>query len=119
MLSGAIGPSLAVRWRSLRAVAYRIEYDPAAEDHLARLSARDEATVLDVVLRQLTHQPATSTRNRKRMRPNALAPWELRIGALRVYCEVTEEPEMLVTVRAVGIKARNRLTIGGEEVDLS
>ena len=53
------------------------------------------------------------------MRPNALAPWELRIGALRVSYEVTEEPEKLVTVRAVGIKARNRLTIGGEEVDLS
>jgi hypothetical protein len=35
-------------------VAYLIEYDPAAENHLARLSARDEATVLGVVVRQLT-----------------------------------------------------------------
>jgi len=116
---GAIGPSLSIRWRRLRAVAYRIEYDPAAEDHLARLRARDEGTVLDVVVRQLTHQPATPTRNRKRMRPNALAPWELRVGALRVYYEVIEEPEKLVTVRAVGIKERDRLTIGGKEIDLS
>jgi len=30
-------------------VAYRIEYDPAAEDHLARLSARGEATVLEEI----------------------------------------------------------------------
>jgi mRNA-degrading endonuclease RelE of RelBE toxin-antitoxin system len=100
-------------------VAYRIEYDPAAEDHLARLSARDEAMVLDVVVRQLSHAPASPTRNRKRMRPNAVAPWELRIGALRVYYEVTEEPAKVVTIRAVGIKERNRLTIGGEEIDLS
>jgi mRNA-degrading endonuclease RelE of RelBE toxin-antitoxin system len=87
-------------------VAYRIEYDPAAEDHLARLSARDEATVLEVVVRHLTHQPAAPTRNRKRMRPNALAPWELRVGALRAYYEVIEKPEKLVTVRAVGIKEK-------------
>ena len=100
-------------------MAYRIEYDPAAEDHLARLGARDEATVLDVVVRQLTHQPQAPTRNRKRLRPNALAPWELRIGVLRVYYEVTEKPEKLVTVRAVGIKERARLIIGGEEIDLS
>ena len=100
-------------------MAYRIEYDPAAEDHLARLGARDEATVLDVVVRQLSHQPASPTRNRKRMRPNAFAPWELRIGTLRVYYEVAEEPEKLVTVRAVGVKDRSRLTIGGEEIDLS
>jgi hypothetical protein len=32
---------------------------------------------------------------------------------------VTEKPEKLVTVRAVGIKKRARLTIGGEEIDLS
>jgi mRNA-degrading endonuclease RelE of RelBE toxin-antitoxin system len=100
-------------------VAYRIEYDPTAEDHLARLNARDECIVLDVVVRQLTHQPAVPTKNRKRMRSNAVAPWELRIGTLRVYYEVIEKPEKVVTVRAVGIKERSRLTIGGEEVDLS
>jgi mRNA-degrading endonuclease RelE of RelBE toxin-antitoxin system len=100
-------------------VAYRIEYDPGAEDHLARLSARDVATVLDVVGRQLSHQPTSPTRNRKRMRPNAFAPWELRIGALRVYYDVIENPEKLVTVRVVGVKDRSRLTIGGEEIDLS
>jgi len=46
---------------------------------------------------KLTHQPTVATRNRKRLRPNPLAPWELRIGALPVYYEVTEEPERLVT----------------------
>ena len=31
------------------------------------------------------HQPAVEMRNRKPMRPNPVAPWELRIGNLRVY----------------------------------
>ena len=74
---------------------------------------------MNAIVLQLTHQPMVATRNRKRLRPNPLAPWELRIGALRVYYEVTEKPERLVTVRAVGVKDRNRLLIGGEEIDLS
>jgi hypothetical protein len=44
--------------------------------------------------------------------------WELRIGALRVYYDVREQPDALVIVKAVGIKQRNRIFIGGEEVTL-
>lgn len=51
------------------------------------------------------------------MRPNPLAPWELRIGNLRVYFNVEEEPERVVKIRAIGVKKQgNRLFIGGEEV---
>lgn len=99
-------------------MAYRIEYDPDAEDHLAALTARDETTVLDSVPRQLAHEPLVVTRNRKPMRSNPVAPWELRIGRLRVYYDVEEEPEKVVTIRAVGIKDRNRVRIGGKEIDL-
>ncbi len=52
------------------------------------------------------------------MRPNPLAPWELRIGDLRVYYDVIDEPEAIVHVRAVGIKDHNILRIGGEEINL-
>ena len=54
------------------------------------LTARQQVTVLDTVERQLARQPNTETRNRKPMRPNPLAPWELRIGNLRVYYDVDE-----------------------------
>jgi mRNA-degrading endonuclease RelE of RelBE toxin-antitoxin system len=97
---------------------FRIEYDPATEDHLAALTARQAAIVLDTVPRQLTHQPTLVTRNRKPLRPNPLAPWELRIGNLRVYYDVQGEPEPVVTIRAVGIKDRNRLRIAGWEFSL-
>jgi mRNA-degrading endonuclease RelE of RelBE toxin-antitoxin system len=97
---------------------YRIDYSPEAEDHLMALSARDSSLVLDTVLRQLAHQPTAPTRNRKLLRANPVAPWELRIGSLRVYYEVKDEPEPVVVVKAVGIKDRERVLIGGEEVKL-
>jgi mRNA-degrading endonuclease RelE of RelBE toxin-antitoxin system len=102
----------------LKNVPYRIDYSPEAVDHLAALTARESATVLDVVDRQLSHEPTRATRNRKVLRANPVAPWELRIGELRVYYEVREEPERVVVVKAVGVKDRDRVRIGGEEVKL-
>jgi len=43
---------------------------------------------------------------------------ELRVEELRVYYDVTVEPEEIVTVLAVGIKDRSRIIVGGEEVEL-
>lgn len=67
---------------------------------------------------QLAHQPRLRTRNRKPMEANPVASWELRIGRLRVYYEVSDTPEAVVTVRAVGLKDRNRVYIAGEEIEL-
>jgi mRNA-degrading endonuclease RelE of RelBE toxin-antitoxin system len=74
--------------------------------------------VFDAVDDQLAHEPAVETRNRKPMRPNPLSPWELRIGDLRVYYEIAEDPEQIVTIVAVGVKDRNRVLIGGKEIKL-
>jgi len=97
---------------------YHIEYSPEAEDHLRALTARQQATVLDTVDRQLLYQPNIETRNRKPMRPNPIAPWELRIGKLRVYYDFEDTPEAVVYIRAVGVKERNRVRIGKEEIEL-
>ena len=98
---------------------FRIEYADAAMQNLRHLSARQRALVLDVVEAQLAHQPTLPTRNRKLLRANRVAPWELRIGDIRVYFDATDAPEGVVTVRAVGVKVRDRVLIGGEEVDLT
>jgi hypothetical protein len=73
--------------------------------------------VLEQIEVQLTYQPNVETRNRKRLRPNPLAPWELRIGEIRVFYDVNAD---VASVRgiAVGQKEGNRLTIGGEEISL-
>lgn len=66
----------------------------------------------------LVHEPTVVTRNRKPLQPNPLAGFELRIGDLRAYYEV-DEGRRAVEVRAVGIKDRDRVFIGGEEIKLS
>jgi len=87
-------------------------------DHLNCLTARQKAIVVDGVVRQLTYQPEVETRNRKPMRPNFLAPWELRLGDLRVYYDVSRENEPVVVAIAVGVKLRNRVRIGVDVIEL-
>jgi len=97
---------------------FEIEVAREAVGQIARLPARDQASLLGAVARRLAYEPTVEDRNRKRLRPNPVAPWELRIGHLRVYFDVEEEPRRVVTIQAVGIKKRSRLLIGGEEVEL-
>jgi mRNA-degrading endonuclease RelE of RelBE toxin-antitoxin system len=99
-------------------LAYRIEYSPATDDHLRALTARQRAVVFDAVDEQLAHQPGIETRNRKPMRPNPMAPWELRIGELCVYYGIVDDPDHVVTIVVVGVKERNRVLIGGKEIEL-
>jgi mRNA-degrading endonuclease RelE of RelBE toxin-antitoxin system len=68
-------------------VPYRIRFAESADEHLARLTVRHQAIILNAVREQLRHEPFRESRNRKQLRPNPLAPWELRVGALRVFYE--------------------------------
>jgi hypothetical protein len=74
--------------------------------------------VVDNVERRLLHEPTVETKNRKPMRPNPVAPWELRLGTLRAYYDVEEQPEQRVIIVAVGVKEGNRVRIGGEAIEL-
>jgi mRNA-degrading endonuclease RelE of RelBE toxin-antitoxin system len=97
---------------------YRVVFAPATRDHFRHLTARQRAIVLRIVDRQLSEEPDVVTRNRKPMRPNELAVWELRIGRLRVYYEIQDEPEPAVHILAVGLKLRNRVDVGGRVYEL-
>ena len=71
-----------------------------------------------MVTKYLSVDPMVETRNRKPMRPNPLAPWELRLGNLRVYFDIVSEPEPVVVVLAVGIKDRSAVRIGKSVIEL-
>lgn len=100
-------------------MAYRIEIADEADEHLGRLSAGERSIVVAAIEAQLVHQPSVETRNLKRMRPNPVAPWVLRVSRLRVCYEVRRKPDPVVMVRSIGLKRGTRVTIGGVEVDLS
>jgi len=62
--------------------------------------------------------PLAETRHRKPLRPNPVAPWELRVGSLRVFYEVTSETRDTVRILAIGKKRRNAVVIAGKEIAL-
>lgn len=86
----------------------------AALDSLRKF---DQRRIRDALVEQLGHQPLTETRNRKKLRDNGPAQWELRIGQYRVFYDVDEEDD-LVRVIAIGYKQGSKLTILGEEYEL-
>ena len=97
---------------------YAVKYSPETVEHMEAISARQRAIILETVDEQLTHQPTVATRNRKPMRANTIAPWELRIGEVRVYYDVQESPEPEVLIRAIGVKEGNQVRIANKVVEL-
>jgi len=74
--------------------------------------------VLDAIKVHLRYEPWRETRNRRRLRPNPLAPWELRVGALRVFYEVDADEADLLNILTIGVKRGSRLFIAGKEINI-
>ncbi len=98
-------------------MAFSIEFSKPARDHVKRLNKRDQRIVVDAIALQLAHEPDRTTRHRKRLEDNPVAPWESRVGNFRVFSDVDRQGEKVVVV-GIGQKLHNRLQIGGEEVEL-
>jgi mRNA-degrading endonuclease RelE of RelBE toxin-antitoxin system len=98
---------------------YVIVLSRESREHLRALTARQRATVLNAIEAHLLHQPGVQTRNRKPMIENPLGPWVLRVGEMRVYYELEDEPQPTVTILAIGRKDRNFLLAGDQVFDLT
>jgi hypothetical protein len=101
---------------------FTIVYAPITKDHLRELETKYYSLIRDVVHEQLSFEPTTETRNRKPLKRPVLfmATWELRFGPnnrFRVYYDVDLE-QAIVAILAIGIKYRNQVMIGGEEIQL-
>jgi mRNA-degrading endonuclease RelE of RelBE toxin-antitoxin system len=80
-------------------------------------SEKGAKAVVDGIEAQLIDQPTAETRNRKKLRPNNVAEWELRIGRFRVFYNVLDEAR-IVSIEAVGFKIGNLLFIRSKRTDL-
>jgi mRNA-degrading endonuclease RelE of RelBE toxin-antitoxin system len=94
---------------------YRIVFTPSADEDLGWFRKTEQRIIVDAIIEQLRHEPMTTTRNRKPLRPNPIASWAIRVGEYRVYYDI-DSAASLVTVRAVGYKDHNVLLIRGKEV---
>ncbi len=97
---------------------YQIIFSEEAEIQLQLLAIRDQRIVIEAIEEQLPYQANIPARNRQPMRPNEIAAWKLRIGKLRVYYDIEEEPDQVVRILAVGVKERNQIRIGDRYLEL-
>jgi mRNA-degrading endonuclease RelE of RelBE toxin-antitoxin system len=96
---------------------YPVELRDEAKADLSSYNAYDRKTIVVAIREQPTNEPLNATRNRKRLRENPIARWELRIDKFRVFYEMQEDRPM-VTVVAVGHKDHGSLFIRGSRVRL-
>lgn len=99
---------------------FSLVYGAEVRRHLKAIETKYHSLIQATIEEQLSFKPDEETRNRKPLlRPTFLgATWELRFGPnnrFRALYEVNRESRE-VQILAVGIKERNRLIIGGEEV---
>src|SRR3972149_3344310 len=94
-----------------------IDLTPEAAEDLATLRKFDQVSVVDAIENQLSHEPDTETRNRKRLRPTKLAEWVLRVDEFRVCYDIHADGDV-VKVVAIGNKEGNDLYIHGEKYEL-
>jgi mRNA-degrading endonuclease RelE of RelBE toxin-antitoxin system len=96
---------------------FGIEFTPAAIDDLRLLRKYEQEQIIAAIEIQLLHQPVQETRSRKRLRPNQLAEWELRVGRFRVFYDVDQQGT-LVKIEAIGYKEGSTLFVHGEKYEL-
>lgn len=96
---------------------YDIEYTLEAISDLKSFRKYERQLIVDQIDEQLSYEPAHETRNRKRLRPNNVAEFELRITRFRVFYDV-DENRNLVKIEAVGHKVGSSLFIRGKEYQL-
>jgi len=96
---------------------YEIEYTPEAIEDLKLFRRYEQQSIFDQIGEQLLYEPTIETRNRKKLRPNNVAEYELRVGKFRVFYDV-DEPAKIVKVEAIGYKEGSRLLIHGKEYEL-
>ena len=101
---------------------YTLAFASVVTKHLQAIDAKYHTLIREKIGEQLRFMPSAETTNRKPLRQPALfaATWEIRFGPdnrFRVWYDIDQEAH-IVQIMAIGEKQRERLFIGGEEVQL-
>jgi mRNA-degrading endonuclease RelE of RelBE toxin-antitoxin system len=101
---------------------YSLIYAPSTKEHLKHIDKKYYSFLRDTISERLSFEPTIENRNRKPLTRTAFeeATWELRCGpenSFRIFYDVKQE-EGEVHILAIGVKQRERLYIGGEEIEI-
>ena len=96
---------------------YDIDYTEDAIEDLQYFRKHEQNIIVDGIDEQLRYEPMVETRNRKRMRSNDTAEWELRIGDYRVLYHVGAQVR-IVEIQRIGEKRGNAFFFRGRKTDL-
>ncbi len=96
---------------------FLIEFTVEALEDLRALRRYDHQIIVAAIEEQLSYQADQETRNRKRLRPNPLAEWEMRVGDFRVFYDIVAE-NIIVKIKAIAYKEGGKLFVHGKEYEL-
>lgn len=96
---------------------YEIEYTDEAIEDLRWFRKHEQNEILDGIEQQLRYEPAVETRNRKKMRRNSKAEWELRVGDFRILYNI-EVAIQIVDIRRIGEKRGNAFFFKGRKEEI-
>ena len=97
-------------------MSFRLELVPSAREDPAFFTAREQRIILRGIDMFLSTEADIEGRRRKRLRPNPVAPWALRIGNYRVFYEI--RTEQVAVVLAIGHKLHNDLFVRGRRIEI-
>jgi mRNA-degrading endonuclease RelE of RelBE toxin-antitoxin system len=92
---------------------YRISLTESAKGDIAYFEVHEQRIIVVGIIAHLKVDAEVRTRKKKPLRPNPVAPWELRLDRYRVFYSI--EAEGTVKIVAVGY---NDLFIRGRKVQL-
>lgn len=96
---------------------YAIDLTPQAIEDLRWFKKHEQKVILDGINAQLRYEPTVVTRNRKPLRPNSTAAWELRIEQFRIFYDVDQQVR-IVEIQHVGEKRGHTVFFRGRQEDL-
>lgn len=95
---------------------YEINITDDAWQDLQYFKAYEQRIIVDAIERYLSRDAETESDHRKKLRPNTLAPWELKTGRYRAFYAIEEIQTAKIV--AIGYKDHNDLFIRGRKVQL-
>ena len=100
--------------------AFDLVYAPQVKEHLTAIERKYYGLIRQEIEAQLQFEPDVETRNRKPLKRAVSfeAEWEIRFwpnNRFRVFYKVVQDARTVQNL-AIGVKARDRLYIGGEVI---